>query len=398
MEHFIDTHSLDDPDLISTAYNICTKYSEAAGALAAEWYDTVAEMSGVSVPLAEVADTPDYGEVAKAINGTRKTGNPKTVSDSISRLVKRTGVDTTMKNAIRDGAQWAWIPHGDTCSFCLTLASRGWQPASKSQMKGDHAEHIHANCDCTFAIRFGNDTKYAGYDPDKYLEMYNEAEGRSAKDKINAMRRAHYAENKDKINAQKRMAYAARKNRLMIAAQTEGDAKIPESLVGNFDDYAPLDLSDQEINALKALHSKALENDCEYGKIIYNEGETDILTSNQHDKVALPVEQTEGTGLRVLHSHTNDTPPSSADFKPLIVNNVDRIEVVSANGDVWVVDIADGYRPTKEDLDEQLMIIKSEVIRDLQNEPEFFNWTPEERNYMVVREKLRLILQIPNYC
>lgn len=213
VENYIDTHGLDDPNLISTAYNIATKYSEAAGALAAEWYDSIAEMSGVSVPSAEVAATPEYSEVAKAVNGTKKTGNPKQVGNATSRLVKRTGVDTTMNNAIRDGAQWAWIPHGDTCSFCLTLASRGWQAASRKLQKEGHAEHIHANCDCTFAVRFGKDTQYAGYDPDKYLEMYNEAEGRSAKDKINAMRRAHYAENKDKINAQKRIAYAERKMR-----------------------------------------------------------------------------------------------------------------------------------------------------------------------------------------
>ena len=125
--------------------------------------------------------------------------------------MKKAGQDTTLKNAIRDKAEFAWIPSGDTCAFCMTLAANGWQPASKEALKGGHAEHIHANCDCAYMIRFNHDTEVAGYDPDKYLEMYESAEGKTSKEKINSMRRQMYQENKDEINAQKRAAYAERK-------------------------------------------------------------------------------------------------------------------------------------------------------------------------------------------
>ena len=100
------------------------------------------------------------------------------------------------------------MPHGDTCPFCITLASNGWQPASKKALKGDHAQHIHAHCDCEYAIRFDSRTTVAGYDPDKYLAQYQAAGG-----DINAMRRAQYARDRDAINAQKRAAYAARRLR-----------------------------------------------------------------------------------------------------------------------------------------------------------------------------------------
>ncbi len=143
------------------------------------------------------------------MNGTLKqSSTPELPGQAIGRLVKRTGVDTTMQNAIRDGAEWAWIPHGDTCAFCMMLASNGWQKASKKALKGGHAEHIHANCDCTYAIRFESDTEYAGYDPDKYLEAYQNAEGRSWQEKVNAMRRAQYERDGDRIREQKRIAYA----------------------------------------------------------------------------------------------------------------------------------------------------------------------------------------------
>jgi hypothetical protein len=192
------------------AYAVASRYGEAAAAIACEMYDAVAAASGVAVPAAEPASTATYGEVAKAVNGTLKYGNDEIIQAAIVRLVKMASVDTTMQNALRDGAEWAWIPHGDTCAFCITLASRGWQKASKEAIKDGHAEHIHANCDCTYAIRFGNDTKYAGYDPGRYLRIYDNAEG-YGKEKINSMRRDFYAQNREEINAQKRSAYEKRK-------------------------------------------------------------------------------------------------------------------------------------------------------------------------------------------
>ena len=201
VEEWLENHGFpqtreDINKLIEFAYFVSDKYGEAAASIAAEMYDGVAQASKAKVPPAVPAQTPEIGEVAKAINGTLKTGNTEIVSSSIGRLVKRTGVDTTQQNALRDGAEWAWIPHGDTCAFCLTLASRGWQRASKKAIKNGHAEHIHANCDCTYAIRFDSSTNVEGYDPQKYLDIYENAEGTTPKDKINAMRREFYAKNK----------------------------------------------------------------------------------------------------------------------------------------------------------------------------------------------------------
>ena len=182
-------------------------------------YDAIAMASGVAVPAALPASVPTVGEVAKTITGTLKTGNDNIVAESIGRLVKQTGVDTTMKNALRDGAEWAWIPSGDTCAFCITLASRGWQRASRDAIKNGHAEHIHANCDCTYAVRFDKKTNVAGYRPDEYRAMYENADGRTPTEKINAMRREFYADNAAEINAQKRDAYEKRKERESSAAE-----------------------------------------------------------------------------------------------------------------------------------------------------------------------------------
>ena len=183
---------------VDYAFALATKYGEAAAEAACEMYDAIVDaFADQFLPSAEPAATATYGEVAKAFYGTSKTGNPDIIADAIGRLVKQAGADTTLKNAARDGAQFAWIPRGDTCAFCITLASRGWQNISKAALRNGHAEHIHANCDCTYAVRFSDDQDVEGYDPDAYLAMYMEADpGGKPKDKINAMRRMFYAESK----------------------------------------------------------------------------------------------------------------------------------------------------------------------------------------------------------
>ena len=207
MREYIGSHGTESTDdLIAYAYGLVTKYGEGSAELACQMYDALAEAANAGVPAAEPAEPADYGEVARMVNAT-KNQNPANLPNGVSRLVKRTGADTTLKNAVRDGAEWAWVPHGDTCPFCITLASNGWQKASSKVLKGGHADHIHANCDCEFAIRFDHNTTVAGYDPEKYLKQYRDAGG-----DINKMRRIDYAARKDAINAQKRAAYAARKN------------------------------------------------------------------------------------------------------------------------------------------------------------------------------------------
>lgn len=236
MLSYLNTHSWDADyaarqAAIDYAYALSTKYGEAASSLACEMYDAVAAASGANVPAAIPAATATIGDVAKAVNGTGKYGNYEMMAGAVGRLVKMAAADTALNNAIRDRAEYAWIPRGDTCAFCITLASNGWQPASAEALKGGHAEHIHANCDCMYAIRMNSSTNVAGYDPDKYLQMYYDADtssrgwGSSNNDRdvekphyqnlstarINGMRREFYKENAEKIRMQKRSAYEKRK-------------------------------------------------------------------------------------------------------------------------------------------------------------------------------------------
>lgn len=201
-------------EFLDYADAIVSKYGEAAGALSARFYDDVAEYwteaearrSMKTIKAAEAAEVPTESEIRKTVYGTLKESAEK-IPAALSRLVKRTAEDTTLQNAIRDGAEFAWVPAGDTCAFCIMLASRGWQRASKKALKNGHAEHIHANCDCTYTVRFDGKGGVAGYDPDRYLKMYETADGGTWEQRVNSMRRELYAEDPEKYRAQKRAAY-----------------------------------------------------------------------------------------------------------------------------------------------------------------------------------------------
>ena len=198
---------------IAKAYEIAAKYGEASAALSALMYDTVAEASGALVPSAVVAETATLGEVSKAIYGASAySQNSDYISGVVGRLVKQAGADTTLQNAKRDGAEFAWISFGDTCAFCELLSANGWQKASKETIKGNHAEHIHSNCDCEFMIRFDDTTTVEGYKPN--TNLYYETPGRNMEEKANTIRRQNYAKNKEEINAQKRITYAKRTEEL----------------------------------------------------------------------------------------------------------------------------------------------------------------------------------------
>lgn len=210
-------------ELIGYAYNVVQTYGNGSAALAAAMYDATAEAAGQFYDPAEPGPLPEYGDVAKTVYGTlKKSQNVNEIAGAVSRLVKKTGADTTLINAYRDrpkkrygkkrhtGAQVAWVPMGDTCPFCLMLASNGWQNQTEGgadKLSG----HIHANCDCNYAVRFDDYSGVDGYDPDQYKEMFSDMEGDTWNEKVNAMRRKQYEQDKDRINAQKRAAYAEKK-------------------------------------------------------------------------------------------------------------------------------------------------------------------------------------------
>mgnify|MGYP006991519040 FL=1 len=304
MREYIRLHGTENTEqLISYAYAVITRYGEGSAELACQMYDALAKAEGMLLPAAEPAATASYGEVARMVHAT-KDQNPENLPSGVSRLVKRAGADTTLHNAVRDGAQWAWVPHGDTCPFCITLASRGWQTASQKLLKNGHAEHIHSNCDCEFAVRFHSGTSVAGYDPEKYLRQY-----RAAGSDVNAMRRIDYAARKDAINAQKRAAYAARKAETTLHSQrgSGGSSGQNGETVHRF--LGKVDLNDaQQVEALKdSFCSNYASSKVENMMVITKDGEVHFMTDNNPKGVDCSYLGDKLKGSYNIHTHPPDT-------------------------------------------------------------------------------------------
>lgn len=344
MRQYIDTHGTGDADaLITYAAALVTKYGEGSAELACQMYDALAEAANAGVPAAEPAEPADYGEVARMVNAT-KSQNPANLPNGVSRLVKRAGADTTLKNAVRDGAEWAWVPHGDTCPFCITLASNGWQKASSKVLKGGHAEHIHANCDCEFAIRFDHKTTVAGYDPGKYLAQYNAAGG-----DINKMRRVNYAANKERINAQKRAAYAARRlreqaDRGILDDITGGYLLVTEQSIEAVQPFTCRVLDEAGQQALARAHRELLqaaaahpvgtEVACCYG--LDMQPLSKIIISGQQGRVRIPDQD---VPYIAAHTHPSGLTFSPSDIRRFALReNMRMLTAVGNDGTVYVIE------------------------------------------------------------
>ena len=203
MRAWIVKHGIEDREaFVAYAAGLVDKYGEAAAAYACQMYDEIAEAEGADVAAAVPAEVATISEVAAAVNGALKTSVAGLLAvRAVERLVKQAGADTMLQNASRDSAEFAWIPDGGACPFCMGIGAEGWKLASKRVAEGQHADHIHASCNCEFAIRFNKGSNVSGYDPNVYKEKL-------AAQPENEIRREQDEENRAEINEQKRMVYA----------------------------------------------------------------------------------------------------------------------------------------------------------------------------------------------
>lgn len=347
MADYLAAHGTEDTDaLIAYAHALVTKYGEGSAELACQMYDAMAAAAKAGVPAAEPAEPASYGDVARMVQATK--ASPPQMQRGVSRLVKRAGADTTLKNALRDGAEWAWIPQGDTCAFCLTLASRGWQKASQAAIKGGHAEHIHANCDCEYAIRFDGTSTVAGYDPDKYLRQY-----RAAGSDVNALRRVEYAKNRERINAQKRAAYALRqKNRGQKVTITDiAIQKVPLVAPNGADHQTAFFIQETHKDLLRFAQKQNDSNEVACLIDLITGEKLDFVKGNQ---TSVDVKEDAASyhwlrskppkSLMLCHNHPGQSYYSMNDIRFFLTeDSVGSLSIVTNQGKVWSISKADKF-------------------------------------------------------
>lgn len=161
---------------------VLDNYGLAAGQAAADFFDVAREIAvGEQLGATAVADR-DAAATEGAIrafvdkvNGGDYDAFERLVLSRVDYEIKRAAGTTMMENAARDplSPRFARVPSGgETCKFCLMLASRGFVYHSK-KTAGEFG-HYHDNCDCRIVASWDKDG-VEGYDPTAY---HNEWLGR----------------------------------------------------------------------------------------------------------------------------------------------------------------------------------------------------------------------------
>lgn len=215
--------------------NISTR---AGSADASSDFDKAAQAAfeqGPEIDVDALESTIDYN--AQKLEAGNYTGFRDAIADHTGMYTKKVayellGKGFALSSELTDrqsdtrvgdrGIEIAWVPSGDTCAFCIALASRGWQPARYEKF-GDYAKHVHGKCDCELVFRTDSSMQIEGYDVDELRAIYYDREilpeeYRDLPDdeipwkvRVNAIRRAQYKSRKNgnTIREQHREQFAA---------------------------------------------------------------------------------------------------------------------------------------------------------------------------------------------
>lgn len=151
-----------------------------------------------------------------------------------------------------------------------------------------------------------------------------------------------------------------------------------------FDDFSPLDLSKQERAALEKLQKLCQADGYESAIKIVNGEVGEVVTSGA---VGWVKTGDNPPGTTLLHSHTNDTPFSAPDLRNLTNKNVEKIGVVSYNGDAWMAYVGDGDTPTEEEFDSVVSSIRREVDMDVCANYGAGEVSENDLQYIAIREQ-----------
>lgn len=159
---------------------VCGTYADLSAARAAEFYDEARKAQGVGGGYRAVADplrdpAKTESSVRSLIQSVVDTGETgvfgRALLSRVDLEVRRSANECVAGNARRDPAKprYARVPSGgETCGFCLMLASFGFNYRSM-----EAASHCHKHCDCRVVPSFGKGS-VPGYDPDAMYGRFND--------------------------------------------------------------------------------------------------------------------------------------------------------------------------------------------------------------------------------
>lgn len=143
--------------------------SDAAGSVACDFFD--AHVTGAApseiAPLPKFIKRRLYEHIEKYAK-THEIGDDefmRLLAEEVGGEAVQHANRTTVHNAAKNGVRYARVPFGNSCAFCLMLASRGFVYHSTTSA-GEDKGHYHSNCHCKI-VAGKEGTEIEGYNLEK---------------------------------------------------------------------------------------------------------------------------------------------------------------------------------------------------------------------------------------
>ncbi len=173
-------------EVIEVAARIAAKFSMYGAELGAQWYDLCSQLAGFELEPA-YTEPVDYERItARAEGAVKDVQTPADaqavlnvfLQDLVNESIRTTGSANMWRDYERGliPGKWSRVPVGDTCAWCIMLASQGaWYLTEKTAL-GDTPDHYHSNCNC-IAVYHADAESIERYDRfNEYKTMYYDAE------------------------------------------------------------------------------------------------------------------------------------------------------------------------------------------------------------------------------
>ena len=173
-------------EVVELAAQIAERYQELASELGAQWYDLCTRLANIEAEAAELREVDGESIRQRARAAVETAPTNKTVDavfnyflhNEIQNSIRATGSANLNRDYERGlvSGKWARVPVGDTCAWCLMLASQGAWYLSKESALGNNGGHYHDGCDCV-AVYHADADNIPNYENLlRYKRMYYDAE------------------------------------------------------------------------------------------------------------------------------------------------------------------------------------------------------------------------------
>lgn len=181
MEYVHDGMTVDE--VVDAATQVAMKFSYLGEELGAQWYDLCSELAGIDADDAYLPELDEDGIRGRAETVAKSGGDVKSVfneflANQIQESIRTTGTANLWRDYERGltPGKWARVPVGDTCAWCLMLASQGAWYKSKESALGPDPDHYHKRCNC-IAVYHADPESIGGYAKlEQYKRMYYDAD------------------------------------------------------------------------------------------------------------------------------------------------------------------------------------------------------------------------------